>query len=114
MLHAGQPAMAMPPDVIGPCHPQALVHGPHAVLVGCHRASCTPDALQSKSVPQDERMFAHADGVTTVVTMFKYGRGSVFYLGYDWFQSAVITFYTVLASTGSVATADHDGLHGES
>ena len=73
-----------------------------------------PDALQSKSVPQDERMFAHADGVTTVVTMFKYGRGSVFYLGYDWFQSAVITFYTVLASTGSVATADHDGLHGES
>lgn len=42
--------------------------------------------LQSKSVAHDERMFSHKDGATTVVAMFKYGRGSVFFLGYDWFQ----------------------------
>ena len=43
--------------------------------------------VQSSSVPDSEQMFVHVVEKNTVAAAFAYGRGAVYYLGYDWFQS---------------------------
>lgn len=44
--------------------------------------------LDSSSVPDSEQMFVHVVEKNTVAAAFTYGRGVVYYLGYDWFQVA--------------------------
>jgi hypothetical protein len=43
--------------------------------------------VQSSSVPDSEQMFVHVAEKNTVAAAFTYGRGVVYYLAYDWFQS---------------------------